>query len=72
MESLCTLKPPPDPTLQKILNDACINGIRYINGVPDFSSVAKAQLKIMLGGIGAKGNVAKDYNFNISRYFCSV
>ena len=28
-ESLCTLKPPPDPTLQKILNEAGINGIEY-------------------------------------------
>ncbi len=35
-ESLCTLKPPPDPTLQKILNEAGINGIEYKNGVPDF------------------------------------
>ena len=64
-ESLCTLKPPPDPTLQKILNEAGINGIEYKNGVPDFSPVAKAQLEIdyMLGGKGAKGNTARDYNF---------
>ena len=55
-ESLCTLKPPPDPTLQKILNEAGINGIEYKNGVPDFSPVAKAQLEIdyMLGGKGLK------------------
>jgi len=45
-ESLCTLKPPPDPTLQKILNEAGINGIEYKNGVPDFSPVAKAQIEI--------------------------
>ncbi|MFB5582108.1 HNH endonuclease [Bacillus albus] len=64
-ESLCTLKPPPDPTLQKILDEAGINGIEYKNGVPDFSPVAKAQLEIdyMLGGKGAKGNTARDYNF---------
>ncbi|MEM5601428.1 HNH endonuclease [Bacillus cereus] len=64
-ESLCTLKPPPDPMLQKILNEAGINGIEYKNGVPDFSPVAKAQLEIdyMLGGKGAKGNTARDYNF---------
>ncbi|MBC6972245.1 HNH endonuclease [Bacillus sp. Xin] len=64
-ESLCTLKPPPDPTLQKIVSDAGINGIEYKNGVPDFSPVAKAQLEIdyMLGGKGAKGNIARDYNF---------
>ncbi|MEY9095213.1 hypothetical protein ABH899_003824 [Paenibacillus sp. RC84] len=64
-ESLCTLKPPPDPKLQKILNEAGINGIEYKNGVPDFSPVAKAQLEIdyMLGGKGTKGNAARDYNF---------
>lgn len=64
-ESLCTLKPPPDPTLQKILDDAGINGIEYRNGVPDFSPLAKAQLEIdyMLGGKGPKGNAARDYNF---------
>ncbi|MDQ0233147.1 hypothetical protein J2S19_004488 [Metabacillus malikii] len=64
-ESLCTLKPPPDPTLQKILNEAGIEGIEYRNGVPDFSPVAKAQLEIdyMLGGKGTKGNAARDYNF---------
>ncbi|PFK01482.1 NAD+--asparagine ADP-ribosyltransferase-like protein [Bacillus cereus] len=64
-ESLCTLKPPPDPKLQKILDEAGINGIEYKNGVPDFSPVAKAQFEIdyMLGGKGAKGNTARDYNF---------
>ena len=64
-ESLCTLKPPPDHKLQKILDEAGINGIEYKNGVPDFSPVAKAQVEIdyMLGGKGAKGNTARDYNF---------
>jgi hypothetical protein len=64
-ESLCTLKPPPDPTLQKILNEAGVNGIGYKNGVPDFSPVAKAQIEVdyMLGGKGAKGNAARGYNF---------
>ena len=64
-ESLCTLKPPPDPTLQKILNEAGINGIEYKNGVPNFSPIAKAQIEVdyMLGGKGAKGNAARGYNF---------
>ncbi|WP_234703379.1 HNH endonuclease [Metabacillus indicus] len=64
-ESLCTLKPPPDPNLHKILSDAGVKGIEYKNGVPDFSPVAKAQLEIdyMLGGKGTKGNAARDYNF---------
>ncbi|CAI8706913.1 Cytoplasmic protein [Bacillus sp. IT-79MI2] len=64
-ESLCTLKPPPDPTLQKILNEAGINGIEYKNGVPDFSPVAKAQFEIeyMLGGTGKNGTKARTINF---------
>nr|WP_071743042.1 MULTISPECIES: HNH endonuclease [Bacillus] len=64
-ESLCTLKPPPDPTLQKILNEAGINGIEYKNGVPDFSPVAKAQFEIeyMLGGTGKHGTKARTINF---------
>ncbi|MED4461271.1 T7SS effector LXG polymorphic toxin [Metabacillus fastidiosus] len=64
-ESLCTLKPPPDPKLQKILNEAGINGIEYKNGVPDFSPVAKAQIEIdyMFGGKGSKGNAARGLNF---------
>lgn len=64
-EFLCTLKPPPDPKLQQILNEAGIYGIEYKNGVPDFSPVAKAQVEVdyMLGGKGPKGNVARDYNF---------
>lgn len=34
------------------LNEAGINGIGYKNGVPDYSPVAKAQIKVdyMLGG----------------------
>ena len=65
-ESLCVLKPPPDPTLQKILNEAGVNGIEYKNGVPNFSPVAKAQIEIdyMLGGKGSKGKAARDYNFD--------
>nr|WP_258198361.1 MULTISPECIES: HNH endonuclease [Priestia] len=64
-ESLCTLKPPPDPKLQKILMEAGINGIEYKGGVPDFSPVAKAQIEAdyMLGGKGPKGNAARGYNF---------
>ncbi|MDZ5610130.1 HNH endonuclease [Bacillus pseudomycoides] len=64
-ESLCTLKPPPDPKLQKILNEAGINGIEYKNGVPVFSPVAKAQFEIeyMLGGTGKNGTKARTINF---------
>ncbi|MBO1627440.1 HNH endonuclease [Bacillus sp. SY8(2021)] len=64
-ESLRTLKPPPDPTLQKILNEAGINGIEYKNGVPDFSPVAKAQIEIeyMLGKTGKNGTKARTINF---------
>ncbi|WP_141669177.1 HNH endonuclease, partial [Bacillus wiedmannii] len=55
----------PDPTLQKILNEAGINGIEYKNGVPDFSPVAKAQFEIeyMLGGTGKHGTKARTINF---------
>ncbi|WP_242519901.1 HNH endonuclease [Bacillus sp. RHFS10] len=65
-ESLCTLKPPPDPKLQQILSEAGINGIEYRNGVPDFSPVAKGQVEVdyMLGGKGPKGNAARGYNFS--------
>ncbi len=53
-ESLSTLKPPPDPKLKRILDEAGIKGIQYKNGVPDFSPVSKAQIEIdyMLGGKG--------------------
>lgn len=64
-ESLCTLKPPPDTELKKILDEAGINGIEYRNAVPDFSPTAKAQVEIdhMYGGIGANGNKARRSNF---------
>ena len=64
-ESLCTLKPPPDPELNKILNDVGIKGIEYKNGVPDFSPVSKAELEIeyMLGGKENMGTKARDINF---------
>ena len=64
-ESKCTLKPPPDPEIQKILDEAGIDGIQYKNLVPDFSPVAKAQVKIdhMLGGTGNHGNAARRANF---------
>ena len=45
-ESLNTLKPPPDPKLKRILDEAGIKGIQYKNGVPDFSPVSKAQIEI--------------------------
>lgn len=64
-ESLCTLKPPPDPKLKRILDEVGIEGIQYKNGVPDFSPVSKAQIEIdfMLGGKGSYGGKARTYNF---------
>lgn len=64
-ESLCILKPPPDPELKQILDKAGIGGIQYRNGVPDFSSVSKAEVEInyMLGGKGINGNKARNLNF---------
>lgn len=64
-ESLCTLKPPPDPKLKRILDEAGIEGIQYKNGVPDFSPVSKAQVEInyMLGGKANYGGKARVYNF---------
>ncbi|URZ14852.1 HNH endonuclease [Clostridium felsineum] len=64
-ESLCTLKPPPDPELKKILDKAGVDGIQYKNGVPDFSPVSKAEVEIkyMLGGKGVNGNKARNLNF---------
>ncbi|WP_404900636.1 HNH endonuclease [Priestia filamentosa] len=65
-ESLCILKPPPDSQLQKILDEAGIDGIQYKNAVPDFLPTAKAQLEIdyMVGGIGGKfGTKARAINF---------
>ncbi len=65
-ESLCTLKPPPDPKLKRIFDEAGIEGIQYKNGVPDFSPVSKAQIEIdyMLGGSGNYGGKARTYNFS--------
>lgn len=66
---MCALKPHPDPQIQKIFNEAGIEGIYYKNAVPDFSPVAVAEVKIeyMLGGkkIGSKdyGKKARIYNF---------
>ncbi|MDR4328769.1 cytoplasmic protein [Bacillus pseudomycoides] len=64
-ESLCTLKPPPDPQIQKILDEAGIDGIQYKNAVPDFSPVEKAQIEIdyMLGGKNGFGGKARRINF---------
>ncbi|MDT2046691.1 HNH endonuclease [Priestia flexa] len=64
-ESLSTLKPPPDPELKRILDEAGIKGIQYKNGVPDFSPVAKAQVEInyMLGGKSVYGGKARRANF---------
>jgi hypothetical protein len=64
-ESKCTLKPPPDPGLKKILDEAGIDGINYKNGVPDFLPVAKAQVEIdhMVGGVGSNGTKARAANF---------
>ncbi|WP_427182395.1 HNH endonuclease [Paenibacillus sp. TC-CSREp1] len=64
-ESKCTLKPPPDPEVQIVLDKAGIDGIQYKNAVPDFSPVAKAQVEIkyMLGGKGTYGGKARTYNF---------
>ncbi|HDR7848783.1 TPA: HNH endonuclease [Bacillus toyonensis] len=64
-ESLSTLKPPPDPKLKRLLDEAGIKGIQYKNGVPDFSPVSKAQIEIdyMLGGKGNYGTKARTYNF---------
>ena len=64
-ESLCSLKPPPDPELKQILDQAGINGIQYKNGVPDFSPVSKAEVEInyMLGGKGVNGTKARNLNF---------
>ena len=64
-ESLSTFKPPPDPKLKRILDEAGIKGIQYKNGVPDFSPLSKAQLEIdyMLGGNGKRGTDARRANF---------
>ena len=64
-ESLCTLKPPPDPDLDRILKQAGVDGIDYKNGVPDFSPVSKTQVEIdyMLGGVGNSGTTARRINF---------
>ncbi len=64
-ESLCTLKPPPDPQIKRILDEAGIEGIQYKNGIPDFSPVSKAQFEIdhMLGGNGKRGTDARRANF---------
>ncbi len=64
-ESKCTLKPPPDPELQKILNDAGIDGIEYKNAVPDFSPVSKLELEgidMSNGRLGANGTYNKANN----------
>ncbi|MGG0656875.1 HNH endonuclease [Rummeliibacillus pycnus] len=63
---MCSLKPPPDPEIKKILDKAGIDGIEYKNAVPDFSPVSKAQLEIdhMNGGTGSRnGNRARRSNF---------
>lgn len=67
-ESLSTLKPPPDPEVKKILDEAGITGIHYKNGIPDFSPVAKAQVEInyMLGGKSVYGGKARRTNFTQS------
>jgi hypothetical protein len=64
-ESKCILKPPPDPEIKKVLDEAGIDGIQYKNAVPDYSPVAKAQVEIeyMLGGKGTYGGKARTYNF---------
>ncbi|URZ02830.1 HNH endonuclease [Clostridium felsineum] len=64
-ESLCTLKPPPDPELSKILDGAGIDGIEYRNGVPDFTPVSKANIEIehMVGGKLKMGTKARGINF---------
>lgn len=64
-ESICTLKPPPDIEIQKILDDAGIDGIEYRNAVPDFSPTAKAQVEVdcMYGGTATNGNKARLSNF---------
>ncbi|RJG14927.1 HNH endonuclease [Paenibacillus thiaminolyticus] len=64
-ESLCTLKPPPDPRLKKILDEAGIDGIQYKNAIPDLSPVANAEVEIeyMLGGKGTYGGKARRENF---------
>ncbi|MBZ6023545.1 HNH endonuclease [Bacillus cereus] len=64
-ESLSTLKPPPDPKLKSILDEAGIKGIQYKNGVPNFSPVSKAQVEInhMVGGTGGNGSAARRLNF---------
>lgn len=64
-ESKCILKPPPDPEIKKVLDEAGIDGIQYKNAVPDYSPVAKAQVEIeyMLGGKGTYGGKARSYNF---------
>jgi hypothetical protein len=58
-ETLCTLKPPPDPELKRILDAAGIEGIQYKNGVPDFSPVSVAEVEIVnmnKGRYGKLGN----------------
>ncbi len=64
-ESLCTLKPPPDSNLESLLKNAGVDGVYYKNGVPDFSPFSKAEIEIdyMLGGKGAAGSKARDFNF---------
>jgi len=43
-ESKCKLKPPPDSEVQKIFDNAGIDGIEYKNAVPDFSPTSKLEL----------------------------
>ena len=64
-ESLCVLKPPPDPDLERLLNEAGVDGVLYKNAVPDFSPFSKAEVEIdhMVGGNGANGNKARNLNF---------
>ncbi len=65
-ESLCALKPPPDPDINKILDDVDVSGIEYKNGVPDFSTVSLVEFEIdyMVGGKGSIGTKARNINFS--------
>lgn len=64
-ESKCSLKPPPDVELQKIFEEAGIDGIEYRNAVPDFSHVSKLELDgidMTNGRTGALGTYTQANN----------
>ncbi len=64
-ESKCKLKPPPDSELQKIFDEAGIDGIEYKRAVPDFSPTSKLELSgidMSKGRTGKNGTYAQANN----------